>query len=66
MIFWQRRRFHISSLRALVVILCVTLILWYSFNQEEVPKQPCSVPEEFTEKLHDLAYRYVKKVTLKM
>ena len=57
MSFWQRRRLRITPLRVLAAIFCVSLILWYSLSQEEVPKQPCSVPEEFTERLHELAYR---------
>ncbi|XP_033228573.1 uncharacterized protein LOC117180278 isoform X2 [Belonocnema kinseyi] len=57
MSFWQRRRLRITPLRALAAIFCVSLIFWYSLSPEEAPKQPCSVPEEFTERLHELAYK---------
>lgn len=57
MSFWQRRRFRITPLRALVAILFVSFVLWYSLSKEEIPKQPCSVPEEFTERLHELTFR---------
>lgn len=56
---WPRRRLRVTPLRALGAFLIVGILFWYSLGRQEEPPQPCSVPEEFTEKLHDLAYRYV-------
>ncbi|XP_043275572.1 uncharacterized protein [Venturia canescens] len=54
---WPRRRFRVTPLRALGAFLIVGILFWYSLGRQEEPPQPCSVPEEFTEKLHDLTYR---------
>ncbi|XP_018404872.1 PREDICTED: uncharacterized protein LOC108781418 [Cyphomyrmex costatus] len=52
-----RRRFRITPMRALAAFFLMVVLFWYSLSRQEIPQQPCSVPEEFTEKLHDLAYR---------
>lgn len=57
MSFWSRRRFRITPLRALAALFLMIMLFWYSLSRQETPRQPCSVPEEFTEKLHELAYR---------
>lgn len=57
MSFWSRRRFRITPLRALAALFLMIVLFWYSLSRQEAPRQPCSVPEEFTEKLHELAYR---------
>ncbi|XP_012274746.1 uncharacterized protein LOC105696658 [Orussus abietinus] len=57
MSFWPWRRLRVTPLRALAAFLLVGILFWYSFNRPEIPRQPCSVPEEFTEKLHELTYR---------
>ncbi|XP_066593950.1 uncharacterized protein [Prorops nasuta] len=57
MSFWPRRRFRITPIRALAAFVFMAILFWYSLSRQEIPRQPCSVPEEFTEKLHDLAYR---------
>lgn len=54
-----RRRFRITPMRALAAFFLMVVLFWYSLSRQEIPQQPCSVPEEFTEKLHDLAYRSV-------
>ncbi|XP_071625708.1 uncharacterized protein [Temnothorax longispinosus] len=55
--FCSRRRFRITPMRALAAFFLMVVLFWYSLSRQEIPQQPCSVPEEFTEKLHDLAYR---------
>ncbi|KAF7391960.1 hypothetical protein HZH68_011503 [Vespula germanica] len=57
MSFWPRRRFRITPLRAVAAFCFMIVLFWYSLSRQEVPQQPCSVPEEYTEKLHELAYR---------
>ncbi|XP_050447433.1 uncharacterized protein LOC126849538 isoform X1 [Cataglyphis hispanica] len=52
-----RRRFRITPMRALAAFFLMVVLFWYNLSRQEIPQQPCSVPEEFTEKLHDLAYR---------
>ncbi|KAK0180110.1 hypothetical protein PV327_005784 [Microctonus hyperodae] len=54
---WPRRRFRVTPLRALCAFFIVGVLFWYNLGREDQPPQPCSVPEEFTEKLHDLANR---------
>lgn len=56
-----RRRFRITPMRALAAFFLMVVLFWYSLSRQEIPPQPCSVPEEFTEKLHDLAYRSIFK-----
>lgn len=58
---WPRRRFRVTPLRALSAFVIVGVLFWYNLGREDQPPQPCSVPEEFTEKLHDLANRFVEK-----
>ncbi|XP_050588927.1 uncharacterized protein LOC126921406 [Bombus affinis] len=57
MSFWSRRRFHITPLQAFTALFLMIMLFWYSLSRQETPQQPCSVPEEFTEKLHELTYR---------
>lgn len=58
---WSRRRFRVTPLRTLVAFLCVLTVFWYNLGREQEPPQACSVPDEFTDQLHELAYRYVLK-----
>lgn len=54
---WPRRRFRVTPLRTLIAFLCVLCVFWYNLGREEKPTHPCSVPEEFTGQLHNLAHR---------
>ncbi|XP_015516323.1 uncharacterized protein LOC124303524 isoform X1 [Neodiprion virginianus] len=54
---WSRRRFRITPLRILAALLMLGVLFWLNLDRQVVPPEPCAVPEEFTEKLHELAYR---------
>lgn len=60
MSFWSRRRFRITPLQAFAALFLMIMLFWYSLSRQETPQQPCSVPEEFTEKLHELTYRSIR------
>lgn len=59
---WPRRRFRVTPLRALAAFLFVGVLFWYNLGREDTTPQPCSVPEEFTERLHELAHRFVQSI----
>ncbi|XP_057325932.1 uncharacterized protein LOC130667987 [Microplitis mediator] len=55
---WSSRRyFRVTPLRALCAFLFISALFWYNLGRENLPPPPCSVPEEFTERLHELVYR---------
>ncbi|XP_012258553.2 uncharacterized protein LOC105687470 isoform X1 [Athalia rosae] len=55
--FWSRRRFRITPLRALVALFLVSVLFWLTLDGQMERRESCAVPEEFTEKLHDLSNR---------
>ncbi|XP_011300279.1 uncharacterized protein [Fopius arisanus] len=54
---WPPRRFRVTPLRAIVAFSTILVLFWLRLLNEDPPRPPCSVPEQFTERLHDLGYR---------